>query len=53
MDEEETETTFEADPPECPCCTGAGMPLGCLGRMTWYRCRRCGTDFNDKGEVKG
>lgn len=32
--------------PECPVCSGTGNAMGQLGRLCWYRCRDCGSDFN-------
>lgn len=33
--------------PYCPVCPGQGNPLGRLGRAHWFRCRNCGTDFQN------
>lgn len=30
----------------CGLCGGEAQPLGTLGKLTWYRCRDCGIDFN-------
>lgn len=30
----------------CPVCDGPGVPIGDLGRLSWFRCRYCGMDFN-------
>ena len=35
-----------AEPEPCPACNSDGFPLGTLGRLTWYRCRHCGMEFN-------
>ncbi len=32
--------------PACPACGGEGLPLGILGRLAWFRCRDCGTEFS-------
>lgn len=34
------------DEPRCPYCYGELKLLGRLGRVTWYRCRHCGTDWS-------
>lgn len=31
---------------DCPACNGPGTQLGTLGRLDWFRCRNCGTDFH-------
>ena len=30
----------------CPICDGPGILLGTLGKLTHFRCRDCGMDFN-------
>lgn len=34
-------------------CLGCGSPvatlLGKLGKLTWFRCRDCGIDYNSEG----
>jgi len=30
----------------CGLCGGPLVPLGQLGRLTWYRCRHCGMQFH-------
>ena len=30
----------------CSLCDGPAYLLGILGRLAWFRCRHCGTDFN-------
>ena len=34
------------EPVDCPMCGGEGHLLGKLGRLSHYRCRNCGMDFN-------
>lgn len=34
----------------CPTCDGPAMKMGSLGRLTWFRCRNCGTEFNQKAQ---
>jgi len=37
---------------QCPACGGTGVPLGQMGKLTWYRCEGCGMDFNEKMALK-
>lgn len=30
----------------CDMCGGTLMPLGVLGRLSWFRCRQCGIEFS-------
>lgn len=39
-------------PPECPLCAGTGEPLGLLGCLRWFRCRRCGISFHHKAATR-
>jgi tRNA(Ile2) C34 agmatinyltransferase TiaS len=34
------------DTPECPVCPGPGVMLGPLGRLMYWRCRDCGSEFS-------
>jgi len=45
-DPEAIEHADDVDDRRCPVCNGAGWPLGDLGRVHWYRCRRCGWDWH-------
>ncbi len=36
--------------PACPECAGVSDFMGALGRREWFRCVRCGKDFN-RGRV--
>jgi len=42
----EPDWTFDPEPARCPLDGGDGVLLGTLGRLTHYRCRSCGIDFN-------
>ena len=35
----------------CPVCDGEGIYMGQLGSLRWYRCRRCGMEFNDGRDI--
>ena len=37
---------------KCPLCRGAGVLLGTLGLLKWFRCRQCGMDFNKRQKEK-
>jgi tRNA(Ile2) C34 agmatinyltransferase TiaS len=42
------EIEFDGDEVEhatCPACGGEGFQLGSLGKLEWFRCFQCGTDF--------
>jgi hypothetical protein len=45
MNEEEQDDMVLGVLAYCPACAGHGFPLGQLGRMFWWRCQQCGTDF--------
>jgi tRNA(Ile2) C34 agmatinyltransferase TiaS len=32
--------------PGCPICDGPGIKLGSMGKLTWFRCRNCGGEYN-------
>lgn len=32
--------------PECPACGEINLQMGILGKVTWYRCRYCGMEYN-------
>jgi len=36
--------------PECPACGGPAMVMGTLGKLRWFRCRNCGTEFNQEAK---
>ena len=36
--------------PDCPVCSGESSPLGQLGALTWFRCRRCGVNFSSSSQ---
>lgn len=49
---DEDEDTDHYTPP-CPACSSEGaVPLGAMGRLEWYRCRRCGIDFSSDNTTK-
>jgi anaerobic ribonucleoside-triphosphate reductase len=45
--ENETENSWD-DMPNCSVCNGKGIPLGVLGKLSWFRCRNCGWEFSVK-----
>lgn len=36
----------------CPMCFGEGALMGKLGKLKWFRCRRCGWVFHAKKRGK-
>ena len=34
--------------PACPACGGPPQIMERLGNLTWYRCRSCGSDYNEE-----
>lgn len=50
-DDDELEEYDYDEPQPCNMCSGDAYVLGVLGRLTWFRCRSCGSQFEVSEDV--